>query len=158
MPSLPQQPILASPHGATGPELRAWGDGLVASWRRMWTMLTFTLNALSKVDTLANRTTTPGQNEIFFTTSNTKETFIGVAGAWQMVGPRRGSVTMTSGATTAAVTLSPATADTSYRLSLTPSWNAGAIWYTAKATTGWTVNVGTAPGADSTVDWSLTRD
>lgn len=150
--------MLLSPEGHSGPELHKWGDGLVASLRRLLTMMLHTVNALSIVDTLANRTSTPGQNHILFTASNTKETFIGVSGAWQMVGPRRGSVTMTSGATTAAVTLSPATADTSYRLALTPSWNAGSIWYTAKATTGWTVNVTTAPGSDSTVDWLLTRD
>lgn len=158
MPRLPQQPILASPDGTTGPELRAWGDGLVASIRRLWTMLTYTVNALCRVDTLANRTSTPTINEIFFVASDTLQLFVGVAGAWQNAGPRRARTTIAESATSAAVTFSPAENAATYSLTFAPSYNAGAVWYTAKATSGFTINVSTAaPVGGGTVDWTLWR-
>lgn len=158
MPNIPLHPILPGLEDPSPQGLLKWSESLLAAIRRLWTTLTYTVNALSLVDTLANRTSTPGQNHIFFTTSNSKETFVGVAGAWQMVGPRRGSVTMTAATTTATVTLSPATADTSYRVALTPSWNAGGLWVTSKGTSSFIANAATAPGSDGTVDWQLTRD
>ena len=58
-----------------------------------------------------------------------------------------------------AVTLSPAEADTSYRLTLSTNYNAGDLWWTSKATSGFTINTETvAPGGGATVDWLLTRD
>lgn len=158
MPALPQQSILLSPDGATGPALVQWGAGLVASLRRVLTMVIHTLNALSITDTLANRTATPGQNHILFTASNTKQLFVGVAGAWENAGPRRGQATVAEAATTSAVTLSPAENLTTYILTFLPSYDAGRIWYTSKATSGFTVNVTTAaPAGGGTVDWTLWR-
>ncbi|HAM54126.1 MAG TPA: hypothetical protein DCQ64_01395 [Candidatus Rokubacteria bacterium] len=159
MPNLPSQPILPGPDAPEGPSLKRWGEGLVATLRRHWVQLTYVVNALSLVDTLANRTSTPGINHIFFTASDTKQTFVGVGGAWENVGPRRGSATLTAGNSSVAVTLSPAEADTSYRLTLSTNYNAGDLWWTSKATSGFTINTETvAPGGGATVDWLLTRD
>lgn len=46
--------------------------------------------------------------------------------------------------------------DASYGVEVTPQWNTTA-WVTAKATTGFRINFGTAPGVDSAVDWFLVR-
>lgn len=66
------------------------------------------------------------------------------------------AATVNSGATTLAVTFPRAEPDTAYGVTATPAW-ATTVWVTGKATTGCTVNFGTAPGADSTVDLTTFR-
>lgn len=46
----------------------------------------YVVNALSQVDTLANRDSTPALDHIFFTASDTDQTFVGVSGAWRQIG------------------------------------------------------------------------
>lgn len=146
--------------GAAGPseDLATWSRLLSGSLSRAWTQMVQVLNALSRTDTLANRPATPDLNHSFFTTSDSKQTFIGVAGVWEAVGPRRGSVTIANPATTGAVTLTPNEPNTNYRLSFLADYNSGATFYTAKAAGGFTVNVTTSPGASGVVDWLLQRD
>jgi hypothetical protein len=69
MPDLPQN--------ITNPDL---------SLRRSWATAIQTINALSRTDTLANRPATPALDHIFFTTTDTKRTYVGVNGVWQPVG------------------------------------------------------------------------
>ena len=53
---------------------------------RLWSLLVYTVNAACKVDTLANRTSTPVLNEILFVASDTYQEYVGVAGVWSAVG------------------------------------------------------------------------
>lgn len=46
--------------------------------------------------------------------------------------------------------------DANYAVIVTPAWNTS-VWVTNKATTGFTVNFGTAPGANSSLDWFIVR-
>ena len=159
MPDLPAQIVLPPMTPDAANATAGWAMGLQQTLTRLWAQLHFVVNGLSKVDTLANRRSTPIFNEAFFTASNTKQTFAGVAGVWENVGPRRGSATILAAATTVAVTLSPAEPDANYRLSLSTNYSHGGLWWTLKATTGWTINAATAaPGGGATVDWTLTRD
>lgn len=159
MPSLPRQATFPGPEQADLPGFKRWGEAIAAALRHQWTQLTYVVNALSLVDTLANRTSTPGINHILFTASDTKQTFVGIAGAWQNVGPRRGSATITAGNTSVSVTLSPAEPNANYRLSLSTNYDHGRMWWTNKAVGGFDVTVITAaPGGGATVDWLLTRD
>lgn len=45
--------------------------------------------------------------------------------------------------------------DANYGVHVTPGWNAGAVWVTSKATTGFTVNWQTAPGSNTALDWLI---
>ncbi len=66
------------------------------------------------------------------------------------------NVAVAKAATSLAVTLSPAEPDTSYEIGTTLAFNSTAF-YSAKATTGFTINFGTAPAAASTLDWTVDR-
>ncbi len=57
-----------------------------------------------------------------------------------------------NGATTAAVTFGTAYPDANYAVTCTPNYDT-TCFVTAKATTGFTLNFGTAAGASATVDW-----
>jgi hypothetical protein len=46
--------------------------------------------------------------------------------------------------------------DANYAVIVTPAWNT-AVWVTQKATTGFTINFGAAPGAASPLDWCMVR-
>ena len=46
--------------------------------------------------------------------------------------------------------------DANYAVLVTPAWNT-TTWVTDKATTGFTVHFGTAPGSDSVLDWFMVR-
>ena len=158
MPSLPQHPQLPPEPGGTTP-IERWAASFQRAFQRMWTSALYVLNALCKIDTLANRPTLPDLNEIFFYETNSKALSIGSAGVWEQVGPRRGSATILAAATSVAVTLTPNEPNTSYRISLSTNYDHGRMWWTSKATTGWTVNVATAaPGGGATVDWLVLRD
>jgi hypothetical protein len=153
MPSLPQQPTL--------PDHRAkeWPQQLTGALIQTLRPMTRVINLLCQVGTQAQRPAVPDLDEIFYHASDTGETYVGVDGAWQNIGTRRGSASVTAGASTASVTFSVASTTASYRVSLTPDWNAGGMWVTSKATTGFTVNAATvAPGGGGTVDWMLQRD
>lgn len=164
MPGLPQQPLLPpTPTRAEArldpAKLHAWAESFTRAFARLWTTLTYVLNALCKVDTLANRPATPTLDEIFYFADNSKELFVADSGAWQMVGPRRGSATIAASGTSVTVTLSPAEANANYRLGLTTDYDNGGLWYTSKLAGSFVINVKTAaPGGGATVDWSLTRD
>jgi hypothetical protein len=47
--------------------------------------------------------------------------------------------------------------DANYAIMVTPHWNAGAVWVTNKATTGFTINFQSGPSGDNTVDWFMVR-
>ena len=74
-------------------ETKTWSSGFLQTLGRVWSELVFTVNALSRVDTLANRRTTPQLNESFFVASDTHQQYVGIAGAWAAVG-RVGGTTM----------------------------------------------------------------
>lgn len=149
------------PRGEPGPDVTAlseWIVGLGRGLQRAWTTLTATVNGLCKADTLANRAATIYQNELFFIASDTKQLFASVAGAWENVGPRRGSASVGAGLSTATVTLSPAEADANYRVMLTANWGT-TVSYASKLAGSFVINTGTvAPGGGGTVDYLLVRD
>lgn len=62
------------------------------AFRRLWTSFTFVVNALVKVDTLANRTSTPDIDEIFFVASDTYQMYVGIDAVWAAVGRVGGTV------------------------------------------------------------------
>mgnify|MGYP001614191150 CR=1 FL=1 len=77
MPDLPQTINLPT-------ETKSWSPELL----RNWTLMIQTLNALSRVDTTANKPTTPDLDHILFTESDSEQhTFVAVSGAWQGVRP-----------------------------------------------------------------------
>ena len=121
--------------------------------------LIFVVNTLSRVDTLANRSATPALDHIFFYASDTKQSFVGSAGAWENVGPRRGSATIADSGTTVAVTLTPNEPDANYGVYTEVGFDTGGWWITSKATTGFTININTAAsGGNGGVRWTLVRD
>lgn len=67
---------------------------------------------------------------------------------------------VSSGATTLSVSFSGLSLndqnDASFAVLVTPQWDT-TVWVTSKATTGFTINFGTAPGADSALDWLIVR-
>jgi len=65
-------------------------------------------------------------------------------------------ITVTAGATSLLVTLPEAEPDASYGVLVVPSWNT-TVWVTNKTTSGFTVNFGTAPTADSPIDYFIYR-
>lgn len=164
MPQLPEIPNLprlrpkAHVDDVSLDDVAQWTRQLNTTLARLWTNMVYTYNALFRTDTLANRTTTPDLNESFFGASDTKQLFGGVDGAWENLGPRRGRQAVAEAAATATVTLSPAENATTYSLTFAPSYNAGAVWYTAKATGSFVINVATVgPAGGGTVDWTLWR-
>jgi len=165
LPTHPQIPPEPSPHksglhdvGKELHDLNAWGVSFQRAFVRLWISLVYVVNALCRSDTLANKPSTPDLDEVLFYETDSKALSVGSAGAWVQVGPRRGSATIASGNTSVAVALDPDEPADTYRLILTTSYDNGGIWWTSKATTGFTINVKTAPGSDATVDWMLLRD
>lgn len=67
------------------------------------------------------------------------------------------NVTVAASATSLVVTLNPAQPDTNYAINITPNWNAGSVWYTAKTASGFTINWSTAPVAAQALDWNARR-
>ena len=67
-----------------------------------------------------------------------------------------GSVTLLSGATSVAVVFGTAELNAAYRLMCELPYNS-TWWITAKTTAGCTINFGTAPIADQTINWMLVR-
>ena len=158
MPDIPRQLSLPRFTGKDVGEVETWGDNLIAAFIRVWTILVQTVNALSQTDTLAVRQSVPDLDHIFFTESDSLVTSVAVAGVWEHVGPRRGNVTINNPATTVAVTLTPNEPDANYRIAPGADYNAGFVWTTVKATTGFTLNVTTSPGASGVLDFMLMRD
>lgn len=77
MPDLPQ--TLQLP-----PETKGWAH----HFGQLWTLVIQTLNALSRVDTTANKPTTPDLDHILFTESDSEQhTFVAVSGVWQGLRP-----------------------------------------------------------------------
>lgn len=64
-------------------------------------------------------------------------------------------VAVSSGLTSIAIT-GLSQADNQYLVTVIPGWNT-TYWITNKTTTGFTINIGTAPGTASTLDWRLMR-
>lgn len=158
MPELPNNPLLPQHPAGGAPETKTWTSSFMHTLGRIWAELIFVVNALCKVDTLANRRSTPEMNEGFFAASDTRQLFVGISGTWENLGPRRGTATVAEAATTVAVSLSPAEPDDSYVVNATPEDNLGSVWITSKATSGFTINVSTAAGAGGdTVGWTLWR-
>src|SRR3990167_9358827 len=102
MPSLPRQPNLPSDpihiHAGHQVEHRLkdmldWAAAFQRAFIQLWTSMVYVVNALSKVDTLANQTTTPDVDEIFFVGSDTYQQYVGSDGAGAAVG-RVGGTTM----------------------------------------------------------------
>lgn len=158
IPGLPQHPQIPPEPTGSEPIVR-WGVSFQRAFQRLWTSTVYVINAICKIETLANRPSTPDLDETFFYESDSKALSVGSAGAWVQVGPRRGSATITAGNTSVAVTLTPNEPATTYRILLATNYDNGGIWWTSKAVTGFTVNVKTAaPGGGATVDWLVIRD
>lgn len=161
MPGLPEIPQVPSlPHAAgqlSTLALSDWVRAFSVAFHRLWVNMTYTYNALLRADTLSNRAATPDLNESAFVASDTKQLFVGVNGAWENAGPRRGSVSVSGGATTATVTLSPSEPDTNYHVVATARGNMGALWISSPAVGSFVVNVASAPVGATDVDWALFR-
>lgn len=99
MPSLPQYPDIPQPP-RENTLIARWAVAFTAAYTRLWTMTMYVLNGLSQVDTLANRTSEPDLDHIFFTASNTGQTFVGISGVWTPV-PRDGGLNTTQVGTNA---------------------------------------------------------
>lgn len=158
MPDLPQQPEVGEAPRSSN-DVVPWAGGFIRGFTRLWTSLVFVVNALCKADTLANKTSVPDLDETFYYETNSKALNVASGGAWEQVGPRRGAATITAGNTSVAVSLSPAEASASYRLSLSTNYDHGGVWWTAKATGGFTANVkNVAPVGGATIDYLILRD
>lgn len=83
MPDLPSNPLLPQHPFGGDPTTKTWAAALLRTLTRLWSDIISVVNALSDVDTLANRRSTPDINEIFFTATDTDQLFIGVSGAWR---------------------------------------------------------------------------
>tara|TARA_R110000744_G_scaffold30262_6_gene71668 strand:- start:191 stop:583 length:393 start_codon:yes stop_codon:yes gene_type:complete len=117
------------------------------------------MNMLSTVDTLARRPATPDVDHIQFYASDTKQSFIGVAGAWQSLEPRRGTATIANSATSVAVTLGTDEPDANYGVYVSLGYDNGGCWITSEAVGGFTINVKTAAaGGNGGCRWMLVRD
>ena len=68
----------------------------------------------------------------------------------------RVGVAVTLAASTTAVTFARSEVDALYGVQITPNWGT-TTWTTAKATTGFTANFGTAAPASASFDWSTFR-
>jgi hypothetical protein len=66
------------------------------------------------------------------------------------------NTSITSGSTTKVITFTTNELDASYAVNVSPAWNT-TWWITSKATTGFTINFGTAPGSNTTLDWEIKR-
>lgn len=155
MPSLPTLHI-HSPEHHTHTDWKGWGLEVVQVLTNSWSGLIYVVNALCRVDALANRAATPDIDEILFVAQDTRQLYVAVNGLWENVGPRRGQATIANPATTAVVTLSTAEPDVNYHVLLTPSYDT-TVWWSGKQTGQFTVNVATAPAALGFVDWVLWR-
>ena len=91
MPALPQHPQIPHEPGGTSP-VEKWGVSFQRAFLRLWISLVYVVNALCKVDTLANRTATPVLSETFFVASDTYQEYVGIAGVWAAVGRVGGTV------------------------------------------------------------------
>ena len=158
MPGLPQAPQLPPEPSGTTPVER-WGVSFQRTFRHLWTAAIYVVNAICKTDTLANRPSTPDLDETFYYETNSKALSVGSAGAWEQVGPRRGSATILAAATSVAVTLTPNEPAVTYRVVFGANFNNGGLWLTLRATTGFTINSATAaPGGGGLVDFLILRD
>jgi len=111
VPDIPQHISLPNLNEATLPIIEQWGNSLTQQLIRVWTSVVQTLNALSRVDTAANKLTTPLLDHVFFTESDTGITYIAVAGAWQVVTGNSGTLRTTAITTTTMATDSIILAD-----------------------------------------------
>lgn len=91
MPAVPQHPQLP-PEPTSTDGLVRWAVSFQRAFQRLWTTTVYVLNALSKVDTLANRTATPDIDETFFIASDTYQQYVGIGGTWAAVGRVGGTV------------------------------------------------------------------
>lgn len=88
MPSVPTQLVL--PHLITDDRvLSLWSEQLASILIQFLRLNTYTLNALSTVETAANQTTTPDLDEIFFTASDENQTYVAVNAVWTSLGLQR---------------------------------------------------------------------
>ena len=157
MPSLPQQPQLPATATPETPEGR-WITSFVKSFQQLYFQLTYVLNTMCRVDTLANRPATPTLNETFFIPSNTSQLYAAVSDAWVNVGPRRGLPALGNGASSVTITLSPAEADASYIVTAMPTYATTAYAVEAnKAATQFVLTLGRGAGASDSVNWVLWR-
>lgn len=67
-----------------------------------------------------------------------------------------GTATVAAAGTSIAVTFTKTRPNTNYSIAIVPSWGT-TFWYTNKTTTGFTINVGTAPAGASPVEWTATQ-
>lgn len=97
MPNLPQSfdyPRQLSTEEAKTPDgLWKWLQSYHKIIQRQWTAMVQVLNAVWKVDTAANRPTTPFLDEIAFYTSDTGVVYLGVQGVWRTINGWTGSTT-----------------------------------------------------------------
>jgi len=157
MPSLPQQPQLPATATPETPEGR-WITSFVKSFQQLYFQLTYVLNTMCRVDTLANRPATPVLNETFFIPSNTSQLYAAVSDAWVNVGPRRGLTAIGNGASSVTITLSPAEANASYIVTATPTYATTVYAVEANKAAGqFVLTFGTAAGASDSVNWVLWR-
>ena len=157
MPSLPQQPQLPATATPETPEGR-WITSFVKSFQQLYFQLTYVLNTMCRVDTLANRPATPALNETLFIPSDTSQLYGAVAGAWVNVGPRRGLTAIGNGASSVTITLSPAEANASYIVTATPTYATTVYAVEAnKAAAQFVLTFGTAAGASDSGNWGPFR-
>ena len=91
MPDMPPTLTLPNASGAQDPFLTNWASqentALIAYFRAVVQLV----NALSKVDTAANRATTPDFDHILFTESDSNQTYVAINGVWTSLGEQRDS-------------------------------------------------------------------
>lgn len=92
-------------------------------------------------------------SKIFFSISNNGN--VNLAG--DLVARQKGvNVLVPANSTSIDISLPLTEPDTNYGVLVIPHWNTN-IWVTGKTTTGFTINFGTAPTVDSSLDWFVFR-
>lgn len=90
MPNLPQN--LDFPRATATSKLEDWTQAFHKVLQRQWTQLTQAVNAVWKVDTLANRSSTPLLDEAAFYAKDTGVCYLGVQGNWRVLTGWTGAV------------------------------------------------------------------
>ena len=92
MPNLPSNPAFQQHPSGQSTETQNWAASFLYALGRVLYNVIYTVNALCKVDTIANRSSAPQINEIFFVASDTYQQYVGIAGVWSAVGRTGGTV------------------------------------------------------------------
>ena len=162
MPNLPQAVVFSRLH-TDNPILEKWSNGVTQEMKRVLEQAFQTVNALSMVDTIANRTSAPDLNDTIYTAQDTGVVFIGNQGVWETLTGFNGtikSITNTDSPYTVtykdSVVLADATGGNITVATPAASTCTGRVW-TVKKTDASANTVTIDPNGAETIDGAATR-